>query len=143
MLKSLLTLAMCLPLGAGTAATADKAPDGAVLVKILPVPRVIERKAEVKSADYVMENDADAIYEKLKAELDAKFAKMFELKSELDAQQEIASKKWNEYWTMNEAYNKQLKKIVAAWVTQNQMSGEDRPTPLPMPRLDGDFTFEK
>lgn len=66
--------------------------------------------------NYEIENSADSRYEQLKAALDEKFDKMFRLKAELDAQNAETEKKWNEYYAMRNAYEKQLKRIISIWV---------------------------
>ena len=60
--------------------------------------------------------------ETLKAALDERFAYMFELKAALENAQGIMSAKWEEYYAMHEKYNRELKKIVSAWVTEQNYS---------------------
>lgn len=63
--------------------------------------------------------EANANYRKMKEQLDENFKIMFELKKELDASQSRMSAKWEEYYALQQAYNKQLQKIVASWVTDS------------------------
>lgn len=63
--------------------------------------------------------EADGNYQKMKQQLDENFKVMFELKKELDASQSRMSAKWEEYYALQQAYNKQLQKIVASWVTDS------------------------
>lgn len=65
-------------------------------------------------------SDADANFQKMKDKLNENFKYMFELKSELEQMQNITQNKWNEYYALRDAYEKQLKKIIADWVTDNQ-----------------------
>ena len=41
---------------------------------------------------------------------------MFALKAELDKMSAENEAKWQEYWTMHEAYQRQLKRLIAVWV---------------------------
>lgn len=66
--------------------------------------------------DYRIETSADSRYEEMKAELDERFEKMFALKAELDRASQENEKKWQEYWEMHNAYEKQLKRLIAIWV---------------------------
>jgi hypothetical protein len=59
---------------------------------------------------------ADEHYESLKAELDAQFSRMFDLKEELDAANEEQQKKWEEYHLLRAAYERKLKRLIAQWV---------------------------
>ena len=70
----------------------------------------------VVGENYEIENSADSRYEELKAALDARFEKMFALKAELDKMSAENEAKWQEYWTMHEAYQRQLKRLIAVWV---------------------------
>lgn len=70
----------------------------------------------VSGENYEVETGADSRYEELKAALDEKFSKMFELKAELDKMNAENDRKWQEYWTMHQAYEKQLKRLIAVWV---------------------------
>ena len=44
---------------------------------------------------------------------------MFELKAKLDKYQSVVGAKWDEYYKLHEQYNRELKKIIASWVTEN------------------------
>lgn len=61
--------------------------------------------------------ESDTKYNEMKKQLDENFKVMFDLKKELDAAQSRMSAKWEEYYALQQAYNKQLQKIVASWVT--------------------------
>lgn len=83
--------------------------DGSVYLKI---------QAEVSGDNYEVEGDKtpDDRYNELKAALDKKFQRMFELKAELDRANAETQEKWNEYYALNQAYEKALKRIIAVWV---------------------------
>lgn len=91
---------------------------GTVIVKVLP-------GAHSKDSNYILEGEtpcdfnADARFEEMKKTLNERFSKMFELKASLEKNQAIISAKWDEYYAMNTAYQKELKKLVADWVTDN------------------------
>ena len=98
-------------------------PSGTVIVKIQP-------RATATDGNYAIEGETpsdnkrtpDEKYAELKAKLDERFAYMFQLNKEMDEQNQLANAKWEEYYSLREAYEKQLKKIIADWVTeQNYM----------------------
>ena len=97
---------------------ADKADKAAV--------RVLPHKSAPVDGDYTVDGEmnvsADEHYKQLKAALDERFAYMFELKAALENAQGIMSAKWEEYYAMHEKYNRELKKIVGAWVTEQNYS---------------------
>ena len=112
-----LSLAAMLPAQGFKEAIKPPVIDGdSVIIKCLP-----HRERQV-DGDYTVEEtenkDASARYEELKKALDERFAHMFELKAKLEKQQAEMSKKWDEYYILHEKYNHELKKIVAAWVTE-------------------------
>lgn len=87
-----------------------------VIVKIVP------HRAEIVDGDYIVDDEnknADARYEELKKALDERFSYMFELKAKLDKYQSVVGVKWDEYYKLHEQYNRELKKIIASWVTEN------------------------
>ena len=91
------------------------------------VVKVMPQKAERVDGNYLIEGEqktADERYNELKAALDERFKHMFELKAALDKAQSAMSSKWNEYYALSEKYNKELKKIIAAWVTENNYVNE-------------------
>ena len=92
--------------------------------------------------DYrVEERGTKNSYASLKAALDERFSEMFAIKERLAALDEETSKLRDEYYVLKEAYNRELKKIIAAFVTEsNYGDGDDEiggvvPMPLPMPRV--------
>lgn len=86
--------------------------------------------------DYRVEGESSAnnTYESLKAALDEKFSAMFELKEKLDKLQNDACKMQEEYYALNAAYNRELKKIIAAYVTESHY-GNNENEPVPQPRV--------
>lgn len=115
-----LSLAALVPAPDG-AKEAHKPPlhDGTVIVRLTP------HRTAPADGNYVVEGtDAQSRYEELKAALDEKFAHMFRLKEALDRAQSEMSKKWDEYYTLHEKYNRELKKIIAAWVTESDYLAE-------------------
>lgn len=113
------------------ARTLEYRTDGEKLNKLPPVARDTKDTKDIKDSRVQVRRDgviavdpatdssvtADSSYEKHKAVLDARFAKMFELKSTLDNQQQMHNAMWEEYYSMHQAYQKELKKIIADWVT--------------------------
>lgn len=101
---------------------AEKVPladGGALIVRLLP------HTAKPADGNYVIEGEekpAAPTYEDRKAELDERFAHMFDLKAELDKQQSEMSNKWDEYYTLHEKYNRELKRIIAMWVMEQNYS---------------------
>lgn len=65
----------------------------------------------------------------MKAALDKKFERMFELKAELDKENSETQAKWNEYYALNRAYEKALKRIIAVWVMDCSEHMAPRPQP--------------
>ena len=90
----------------------DETPDGEIKNK----PKLPPRRPQPKDGATEVD-DVKARYESMKKQLDENFKVMFELKRELDAAQNRMSSKWEEYYALQQQYNKQLQKIVAAWVT--------------------------
>lgn len=103
---------------------------GTVIVKVLP--HRVER-ADGAYATEEKPQDARARYEEKKKELDKRFAHMFELKASLDKQQSEMSAKWDEYYVLHEKYNKELKRIIASWVTDFDYTGEADNSVFPLP----------
>lgn len=101
--------------------------DGSVYLKV-----EADGSIRIDGDNYQIENEksADARYDELKAALDKKFERMFELKKELDAENSETQAKWNEYYALNRAYERALKRIIAVWVTDCS----ELP-PRPQPRL--------
>ena len=64
-------------------------------------------------------SDSDKSYIEKKKKLDEEFKIMFELKKQLDACQGAMSAKWEEYYALSRAYNEELQKLVASWVTDS------------------------
>lgn len=96
---------------------AEKMPlneSGALIVRILP------HASKPADGNYVIEDEKPAVpsYEEMKEQLDERFAHMFDLKAELDKQQSEMSNKWDEYYTLHEKYNRELKRIIAMWVME-------------------------
>lgn len=91
-----------------------------VIVKLLP------HAARRADGNYVVEGEqnAEQRYNDMKAALDAKFEHMFELKASLEKEQQQMSAKWEEYYALHDRYNKELKKIIAAWVVDTDYSTE-------------------
>lgn len=75
------------------------------------------------------ERTPDDRYAELKAALDKKFERMFQLKQELDKTSAETQAKWDEYYALSQAYEKALKRIIAVWVTDNADSIPDRIRP--------------
>lgn len=103
------------------------------------IVRVLPKRTLFTDGNYVLEGEREAEsqtrYEEMKKKLDEKFARMFELKAELDAAQSQLSNKWDEYYTLHEKYNRELKRIISAWVTGEEYDGDGmpgRPVPLPL-----------
>ena len=101
--------------------------DGSVYLKV-----EADGSIRIDGDNYQIENEksADARYDELKAALDKKFERMFELKKELDEENSETQAKWNEYYALNRAYERALKRIIAVWVTDCS----ELP-PRPQPRL--------
>ena len=90
--------------------------------------------------DYRVEGETSkkSSYESLKAALDERFSAMFALQARINELHGETSKLQEEYYALNRAYNHELKKIIAAYVTEsdygaNSDETENEPTPLPMP----------
>jgi len=66
-------------------------------------------------------NQADMRYNQLKTRLDEQYAHMFALKSELDDMQNMQTAKWQEYHALQQSYDKQLKRIISDWVTDQNL----------------------
>ncbi len=77
-----------------------------------PIRRPQPRKTEVKDKN-------DERYDEMKKELDDTFKVMFDLKKQLDDTQTYISSKWDEYYSLKKAYDKQLQKIIDAWLTES------------------------
>ena len=105
-------------------------PAGTIVVRVVP-----QSQDKAATPNYAIEGEtpsqpmplpatpqqtADARYNELKAKLDERFAFMFDLKKELEAQQSDTQKKWEEYYALRNAYERQLKKLIADWVS-NQL----------------------
>ena len=101
--------------------------DGSVYLKV-----EADGSIRIDGDNYQIEDEksADARYDELKAALDKKFERMFELKKELDEENSETQAKWNEYYALNRAYERALKRIIAVWVTDCS----ELP-PRPQPRL--------
>ena len=101
------------------------------------IVRVLPKRTESVDGNYVVEGTgevtAQSSYEEMKKKLDEKFSKMFELKAELDDAQSKMSAKWEEYYALRDKYNRELKRIISAWVTGEEY-GDDymhgKPVPL-------------
>lgn len=77
-----------------------------------PLRRPQPRKSDVRDANAER-------YEDMKKELDETFKVMFDLKKELDDTQTHISAKWDEYYSLKQAYDRQLQKIINAWLTES------------------------
>jgi len=77
------------------------------------VVKVMPQKAERVDGNYLIEGEQKTADERYN-----------ELKAALDKAQSAMSSKWNEYYALSEKYNKELKKIIAAWVTENNYVNE-------------------
>ncbi|MDE6397804.1 MAG: hypothetical protein K2L51_00625 [Clostridiales bacterium] len=92
------------------------------------VIRVLPHRTARTDGNYVVEGEdnksAQERYNDLKAALDERFAHMFELKAALDRVQSETSKKWDEYYTLHDKYNKELKKIIALWVMEQNIEAK-------------------
>ena len=66
--------------------------------------------------------DADRRYNELKAQLDAQYAHMFDLKNELDTMQSMQTAKWEEYHALHQSYERQLKFVIADWVMSQSLT---------------------
>ena len=94
-------------------------PSGTVIVKVMPRASAADGNYVIEGEDYKEQKKTpDEKYAEMKAELDARFKHMFELKNEIDRQNKLMGDKWDEYYVLREAYEKELKKIVADWVTE-------------------------
>ncbi len=102
--------------------------DGSVYLKV-----EADGSIRIDGDNYQIEDEksADARYDELKAALDKKFERMFELKKELDEENSETQAKWNEYYALNRAYERALKRIIAVWVTD---CSELPPRPQPRRR---------
>lgn len=108
-------------------------PNGTIIVKILPgavntmEPNYIidgqGNAQKIETPAKQSQSTPDSRLEEMKKVLNERFKSMFELKNELDKTQGEMSRKWEEYYSMNQAYNKELKKIIADWVTDNNYEG--------------------
>lgn len=92
------------------------------------VIRVMPHRVQNADGNYVVEGEenknAQERYNELKAALDERFSHMFELKAALDRIQSETSKKWDEYYTLHDKYNKELKKIIALWVMEQNIEAK-------------------
>lgn len=80
---------------------------------------IMQEEPRAADGNYIIEGSAQDRYNELKAKLDERFEHMFRLKAELEKAQSKLSAKWEEYHMLNERYNRELKKIIAAWVTES------------------------
>lgn len=135
MMKAIGSFAMALAavLPAPAMKKAHKPPlaeQGTVLVRVLKnesrrdCPECEGRRERTRRTDgnYTVDGEnttADERYNELKAALDERFAYMFALKADLDRAQSEMSGRWEEYYALHEKYNRELKKIVGLWVTEN------------------------
>ena len=71
----------------------------------------------------------DDRYAELKAALDKKFERMFQLKQELDKTSAETQDKWDEYYALKQSYEKALKRIIAVWVSDSSDNFPDRIRP--------------
>lgn len=67
-----------------------------------------------------LQQENTARFEQMKQKLNERFKYMFDLKKNLDYQQAVNSANWNEYYALQQAYEKEMKKLVADWVTDMQ-----------------------
>ena len=92
--------------------------------------------------DYRIEGErTKTTYESLKSALDERFSAMFAIKEQLCALHDEESKLRDEYYALKEAYDRELKKIIAAYVVESNYGGFENeddaavPMPLPMHRI--------
>ena len=85
---------------------------------------VVVEDVRAADANYVIESSAQDRYAELKAQLDERFAYMFELKAELENAQSNLTAKWEEYHALNSKYNRELNKIISAWVTESNYGND-------------------
>lgn len=96
-------------------------PSGTIIVKMLPDSAVKNDGNYAVDPGFSQDAaSADSRYNEMKQVLDERFAYMFDLKKNLDTTQADTAAKWDEYYAMRQAYEKQLKKIIADWVTDQQ-----------------------
>ena len=101
-------------------------PSGTVIVKVIRQHDGDRAKTRAYDGNYDIDGEfsqdtkvsPDEKYAEMKKKLDERFAYMFELKKEMDEQNQLANAKWEEYYALREAYERQLKKIIADWVTE-------------------------
>ena len=105
------------------------------------IVRVLPKRTATTDGNYVLDGESEdkvqTRYEEMKKNLDEKFQKMFELKAELDAVQGKISEKWEEYYALREKYNRELKRIISAWLTSEGYCDDcayGKPVPLDMHR---------
>ena len=77
---------------------------------------VVEAQNGNKATDF----DADEIFERRKNDLNARFAKMFELKNRLDEINKESESLWQEYYAMRESYDREYKHLVREWARNNR-----------------------
>lgn len=122
---NLMTAAMSAILAATPAPTAmpetkpaPPAPGGTIIVRIIPdVNRNIENTKGNIPTQFSAEQTPDDRYNALKAKLDERFSKMFDIKKEIDTMNDSVTSKWEEYNALRQIYERQLKRIISEWVT--------------------------
>lgn len=111
------------------------AESGAIVIKVMPHKNVpVDGNYVVEGEQQETPQTADSRYNDRKAALDERFAHMFALKDALEHAQSEMSKKWEEYYALHDKYNRELKRIVAAWVTESYYDGDNGTMPAPQPR---------
>ena len=145
MLKTIATIAMAVT--ALFSAPAQKevikpplAEGSAIVIQVVPHERVAADENYAVEGEQENENlqTAQDRYNDRKAALDERFAQMFELKAELERTQSETSKKWEEYYALHEKYNRELKRIVSAWVFESHNEGDGTERLAPPPRREKD-----
>ena len=91
-------------------------PNGTVIVKVIPSANAYDGNYTVDGEE--TKKTPDERYAEMKAKLDERFSYMFELKKEMDEHNMQANAKWEEYHALHQAYERQLKKLIADWVTE-------------------------
>lgn len=90
--------------------------DGSVIVKVMP------HRAITADGDYLIEGqtkDATGRYEELKRALDERYSRMFDLREEINRTRGEVKDKLEEYRALRESYHRELKRIIATWVTES------------------------
>lgn len=88
----------------------EKKPFAKIIVK------VSERKAKGNAAST---SAMDGEWERVIAQLDAKFEHMYEIKNELDKIERESARLWSEYYALKEVYDRALRSLSENWAEDN------------------------